>query len=161
MIFSSWGVCTPACYNASDTYQSRKPCSLLVAYLREIAGPGSLDAPLNLLVTCDPKRGGEHVLGRFTMPETDVYSTCLAVQNLWLAARAEGLGVGWMSIMEPDAVKAILGIPPEIVPVAYLSLGYPVEFAPRPMLAEVGWSRRRVSARMRARSSSKTKGLVR
>ena len=53
---------------------------------------GILDAPLNLLVTCDPTRGGEHVLGRFTMPETDVYSTCLAIQNLWLAARAEGVG---------------------------------------------------------------------
>src|SRR3954470_19875789 len=70
---------------------------------------GILDAPLNLLVTCDPERAGEHVLGRFTMPETDVYSTCLAVQNLWLAARAEGLGVGWMSIMEPRVVRELLG----------------------------------------------------
>ena len=82
-----------------------------------------------------PTRGGEHVLGRFTMPETDVYSTCLAIQNLWLAARAEGVGVGWMSIMEPRVVKELLGIPEHIVPVAYLTLGYPVEFAEKPMLA--------------------------
>lgn len=103
---------------------------------------GILDAPLNVLVTCDPTRGGENVLGRFTMPETDVYSTCLAVQNLWLAARAEGLGVGWMSIMEPMVVRGLLGIPEHVATVAYLTLGYPVEFAQKPMLAEVGWSQR-------------------
>lgn len=103
---------------------------------------GILDAPLNVLVTCDPTRGGEHVLGRFTMPETDVYSTCLAVQNLWLAARAEGLGVGWMSIMDPAVVRELLGMPEHVVTVAYLTLGYPVEFAQKPMLAEVGWSKR-------------------
>jgi nicotinate-nucleotide--dimethylbenzimidazole phosphoribosyltransferase len=103
---------------------------------------GILDAPLNLLVTCDPKRAGEHVLGRFTMPETDVYSTCLAVQNLWLAARAEGLGVGWMSIMEPDVVRKLLNVPEHVVPVAYLTLGYPVHHSDRPLLSEVGWRQR-------------------
>jgi nicotinate-nucleotide--dimethylbenzimidazole phosphoribosyltransferase len=103
---------------------------------------GILDAPLNVLVTCDPDRGGEHVLGRFTMPETDEYSTCLAVQNLWLAARAEGLGAGWMSIMERDAVRELLGMPARIVPVAYLTLGYPVALPDQPMLAEVGWRQR-------------------
>lgn len=103
---------------------------------------GILDAPLSLLVTCDSARGGEHVLGRFTMPETDVYSTCLAVQNLWLAARAEGLGVGWMSIMEKDAIRALLAIPAPIEPVAFLTLGYPVAFAREPMLSEVGWRKR-------------------
>jgi nicotinate-nucleotide--dimethylbenzimidazole phosphoribosyltransferase len=103
---------------------------------------GILDAPLNLLVTCDPERAGEHVLGRFTMPETDVYSTCLAVQNLWLASRAEGLGVGWMSIMEPSVVRELLGMPERVVPVAYLTLGYPVVFSDQPMLSEVGWRKR-------------------
>jgi nicotinate-nucleotide--dimethylbenzimidazole phosphoribosyltransferase len=103
---------------------------------------GILDAPLNILVTCDPARAGEHVLGRFTMPETDVYSTCLAVQNLWLAARVEGLGVGWMSIMEKPAMRAILGVPDAIEPVAYLTLGFPVEFARAPLLSEVGWRQR-------------------
>ncbi|MET0342969.1 MAG: nicotinate-nucleotide--dimethylbenzimidazole phosphoribosyltransferase [Polyangiales bacterium] len=104
---------------------------------------GILDAPLNLLVTCDREREGPHVLGRFTMPETDLYSTCLAVENLWLAARAEGVGVGWMSIMEPGAVAALLGLPTSVVPVAYLTLGYPVEHAAQPLLSQVGWQQRR------------------
>jgi nicotinate-nucleotide--dimethylbenzimidazole phosphoribosyltransferase len=109
---------------------------------------GILDAPLNLLITCDPERGGEHVLGRFTIRETDVYSTCLAVQNLWLAARAEGVGVGWMSIMEPAVVGALLGLPEQVIPVAYLTIGYPIEFAERPLLSQVGWQERRPLAEL-------------
>lgn len=103
---------------------------------------GILDAPLNLLVTCDPERAGEHVLGRFTIRETDVYSTCLAVQNLWLAARAEGVGVGWMSLMENAVVAELLGLPARVIPVAYLTIGYPIEFAEKPMLSQVGWADR-------------------
>ncbi|HEX6241118.1 MAG TPA: nicotinate-nucleotide--dimethylbenzimidazole phosphoribosyltransferase [Polyangiales bacterium] len=103
---------------------------------------GILDAPLALVVTCDPTRAGEHVLGRFTMPETDVYSTCLAIQNLWLAARVEGLGVGWMSIMEKGTMRALLGIPEHVEIVAFLTLGYPVEFAREPLLSQVGWRQR-------------------
>lgn len=103
---------------------------------------GILDAPLNLAVTCDRERNGPHVLGRHTMRDTDVYSTCCAVQNLWLAARAEGIGVGWVSILDVDDVKAILDIPGDIVLVAYLCLGYPAEDRRRPMLEEVGWQRR-------------------
>ncbi|HEY6879163.1 MAG TPA: 5,6-dimethylbenzimidazole synthase, partial [Polyangiales bacterium] len=103
---------------------------------------GILDAPLNILVTCDPQRGGEHVLGRFTIRETDVYSTCLAVQNLWLAARAEGVGVGWMSIMENAVIGGLLGLPAHVIPVAYLTVGYPIEFAEKPMLSQVGWADR-------------------
>lgn len=103
---------------------------------------GILDAPMNLLVTCDPSRAGEHVLGRFTIPETDVYSTCLAIENLWLAARAEGLGMGWMSLHEPEAFQEILGVPGHVISVAYLTLGYPVEFPKTPMLESVGWARR-------------------
>jgi nicotinate-nucleotide--dimethylbenzimidazole phosphoribosyltransferase len=103
---------------------------------------GILDAPLNVLVTCDPERAGKHVLGRFTIRETDVYSTCLAVQNLWLAARAEGVGVGWMSLMENDAVASLLGLPARVIPVAYLTVGYPIEFAEKPMLSQVGWADR-------------------
>jgi nicotinate-nucleotide--dimethylbenzimidazole phosphoribosyltransferase len=104
---------------------------------------GILDAPLNLLITCDRTRGGEHVLGRFTMRDTDVYSTCLAVQNLWLAARAEGIGVGWMSIMEPEVITGLLGLPSQVEPIAYLTMGYPVEFAEQPMLSQLGWEERR------------------
>src|SRR3990172_7672082 len=61
---------------------------------------GILDAPINLCVTCDRSRSGPAVLGRYTIPETDIYSTCCAIQNLWLAARSEGVGVGWVSILE-------------------------------------------------------------
>lgn len=102
---------------------------------------GILDAPVNICVTCDPTRGGE-VLGRNSIPETDVYSTCLAVENLWLAARAEGLGVGWVSILKPAWLRAILGIPPHIIPVAYLCVGYPERFETEPLLQRVGWRAR-------------------
>jgi nicotinate-nucleotide--dimethylbenzimidazole phosphoribosyltransferase len=104
---------------------------------------GILDAPLNLLVTCDRRRGGPHVLGRYTQRHTDEYSTCLAVQNLWLAARAEGVGVGWMSLFEPEFVAAALGLPDGVIPVAYLTLGYPVSFPDEPMLRSTGWAERR------------------
>ena len=76
------------------------------------------------------------------MPGTDVYSTCCAIQNLWLAARAEGLGVGWVSIFSNQRLKKILGIPAGILPVAYLCIGYPVEFLKEPELQKVGWASR-------------------
>lgn len=103
---------------------------------------GILDAPLNIAVTCDHSRAGEHVLGRDTMPETDVYSTCLAIQNLWLAARAEGVGVGWVSILEPEVVNGLLGIPEGLSLIAYLTLGYPVHSPDEPLLQAVGWRKR-------------------
>jgi 5,6-dimethylbenzimidazole synthase len=102
---------------------------------------GIMEAPVNLCITCDPTRG-EEVLGRNSIPETDIYSTCCAVQNLWLAARGEGLGVGWVSILKLPRLRGILGIPPHIVPVAYLCLGYPVEFPARPVLETAGWRAR-------------------
>jgi 5,6-dimethylbenzimidazole synthase len=103
---------------------------------------GILDAPLNLVVTCDRNRKGPHVLGRHTIRDSDVYSTCCAVQNLWLAARAEGVGVGWVSILDPLAIAEILGFPPGVMLVAYLCVGYPVEFADQPLLERVGWETR-------------------
>jgi nicotinate-nucleotide--dimethylbenzimidazole phosphoribosyltransferase len=102
---------------------------------------GIAETPLNLCVTCDPTRGGE-VLGRNSVPETDVYSTCCAVQNLWLAARAEGVGVGWVSILKMARLHAILGIPPHVIPVAYLCLGYVDAFPARPTLATASWRQR-------------------
>jgi len=104
---------------------------------------GILESPLNLCVTCDPTRTGSAVIGRNSVPETDLYSTCCAVENLWLAARAEGLGVGWVSILKLPQLREILGIPPHVIPVAYLCLGYPVEFADRPELETAGWLPRR------------------
>jgi 5,6-dimethylbenzimidazole synthase len=104
---------------------------------------GILEAPVSLAVTCDRQRGGPAVLGRNSIPDTDIYSTCCAIQNLWLAARSEGLGVGWVSILDPAAVKPLLGIPDEIVLVAWLCLGVPQQFDERPMLETVGWESRR------------------
>ncbi|MBV8513835.1 MAG: 5,6-dimethylbenzimidazole synthase [Acidobacteria bacterium] len=103
---------------------------------------GICEAPVNLCVTCDPTRNGPHVLGRHTIRETDVYSTCCAVQNLWLAARAEGIGVGWVSIFDPRELRALLRIPAHILLVSYLCLGYVTEFLSRPQLETTGWQSR-------------------
>lgn len=102
---------------------------------------GILESAVNVCVTCDRTRANP-VLGRNTMLDTDLYSTCCAVQNLWLAARAEGVGVGWMSIVEPRSLAELLRLPESVVPVAYLCIGYPEEFRERPMLEEVGWRER-------------------
>jgi 5,6-dimethylbenzimidazole synthase len=100
---------------------------------------GIVESPLNLCVTCDRSRHGPVVLGRTIQPEMDLYSTVCAVENLWLAARAEGVGVGWVSILDPADLRAILGIPEPIVPVAYLCLGRVAEFPPQPDLQRLGW----------------------
>ena len=103
---------------------------------------GILEAPLNIAVTCDHSRGGSFVLGHAPMRQTSLYSVCLAIENLWLAARVEGIGVGWVSILEPGVVTEILELPPEVELVGYLCIGYPLEFRPKPLLEEVGWKRR-------------------
>jgi 5,6-dimethylbenzimidazole synthase len=103
---------------------------------------GIVDSALNLCITCDRSRHGPVVLGRTVQPDMDLYSTVCAVQNLWLAARAEGVGVGWVSILDPADLHAILGIPEEIVPVAYLCLGRVPEFPPEPELQSAGWLER-------------------
>lgn len=103
---------------------------------------GILEAPINLCITCNPRRMGPHVLGRNTIRRTDLYSTCCAVQNLWLAARAEGIGVGWVSILRNSVLRKILDIPSGVLPVAYLCLGYPERFLSRPELEETGWAAR-------------------
>lgn len=129
-----------ACSAAAGTTYADAPGDRAATYAA-LKLQGILDAPLNVLVTCDPERGG-NVLGRHTMRETDAYSTCLAVQNLWLAARAEGLGAGWVSILRPDAIRGLFGIPERVLVIAYLTLGWPVELPPEPMLQSVGWRAR-------------------
>jgi 5,6-dimethylbenzimidazole synthase len=110
---------------------------------RQLKLQGILDAPVNLCITCDRQRGGDVVLGRTHQPEMDIYSTVCAVQNLWLSARAEGVGVGWVSIISPEKLGAILNLPSHVVPVAYLCLGYVEYFRQRPELEEKGWESRR------------------
>jgi len=103
---------------------------------------GILESPLNLCITCDRQRGGPVVLGRTHISSMDLNSTVCAVQNLWLAARAENIGVGWVSIFDQDRVKSILGIPEHVVPVAYLCMGYVSEFKAKPELESKGWRSR-------------------
>ena len=103
---------------------------------------GIREAPINLCITCDRERSGPVVLGRTHMPAMDLYSCVCAVQNLWLAARAEGLGVGWVSILHEDALRDALGIPERIVPVAYLCLGHVTHFEATPELETKGWRKR-------------------
>lgn len=103
---------------------------------------GILDAPVNICVTCDRERPLGAGLGRQTDPMTDLYSTACAVENLWLAARAESIGVGWVSILDPDHLRELLGIPASVTPVAYLCVGYVSEFPERPDLETKGWERR-------------------
>jgi 5,6-dimethylbenzimidazole synthase len=103
---------------------------------------GLLEAPQHLCVVCEATSEQGHGLGRRSMPETSTYSVVCAIQNLWLAARAEGIGVGWVSILDPLAIKDLLRIPPGAELVAYLSIGYVEEFAERPDLERAGWEER-------------------
>lgn len=100
---------------------------------------GIMDAPINICITYDPTRFGTFVIGRTSIPETGVYSVCCAIQNLWLAARAEGVGVGWVSILDNDDLKRILQIPEHIVPIGYLCIGYLTRFEQKPDLERAGW----------------------
>jgi len=109
---------------------------------------GIIEAPVNICVTCDHDRRKGSGLGRQTDPAVDLYSTVCAVQNLWLAARAESLGVGWVSILDFEELKTTLGIPPALIPVAYLCIGYVSEFRPQPELEEWGWETRESLAKV-------------
>lgn len=103
---------------------------------------GITDAPVNLCITCDRSRGGPVGLGRTHNRDMDLYSTVCAVQNLWLAARAEGIGVGWVSIFHEAEVRNILGLPERVVPVAYLCVGHVETLYQEPELQARGWARR-------------------
>ena len=103
---------------------------------------GILEAPLGICITCDRSRTGDVVIGRTANLEMDLYSTVCAVQTLWLAARAENLGVGWVSIIHHETIKDILKIPDNIVPIAYLCIGKVSSFHDKPELEKVGWQER-------------------
>lgn len=100
------------------------------------------DAPEHLAVFVEPDPAAGHGLGRATMPETVAYSAVLAIHTLWLAAAARGIGVGWVSILDPPAVGAALDVPAHWQLVGYLCLGYPAEASPVPELERAGWERR-------------------
>jgi len=100
---------------------------------------GIMESAINLCVTYDPSKFGPFVIGRTSIPEAGPYSVCCAIQNLWLAARTEGIGLGWVSILSNDALVEILELPEHVVPVAYLCLGYVDRFAEKPDLETAGW----------------------
>lgn len=109
---------------------------------RNLRLQGILDAPINICVVCEdaPLRG--HGLGRQSMPETTRYSTVCAIQNLWLAARVEGLGVGWVSIIDPQLLRTTFSIPERLSIIAYLCMGFVSDFAGEPDLVRAAWETR-------------------
>lgn len=112
------------------------------SHYRNLKLEGILTAPVNICVTCDRTRHGATGLGRALQPDTDILSTACAVQNLWLAARVEGVGVGWVSIVRDSDLREILHIPEEIAIVAYLCVGYVDRAYVRPELEVKRWASR-------------------
>jgi 5,6-dimethylbenzimidazole synthase len=104
---------------------------------------GVLESSLSVVVTYDPGRGAPAVLGRHAIADAGLYSVCLAIQNLWLAATAEGFGVGWVSFYREHFVRRLLGMPESIRPVAWLCLGPVSHLEETPDLERQGWRRRR------------------
>lgn len=100
---------------------------------------GITEAPIGICITCDRNRTGNTVIGRTANLEMDLYSSVCAVQTLWLAARAENLGVGWVSIIHHEELKEVLDIPSHITPIAYLCIGKVSHFHEKPELEKAGW----------------------
>lgn len=103
---------------------------------------GIREAPLGIVVCCDRRTPAAGVLGRATFPDADLWSCAAAIQNLWLTARAEGLGMGWVTLFDPVALESLLGLPEGVVTLGWLCLGWPDERPPAPGLERAGWSRR-------------------
>ena len=104
---------------------------------------GVRESSLSVVVTYDPDRGAPAVLGRHAIADAGLYSVCLAIQNLWLAATAEDLGVGWVSFYREEFVRKLLGIPDGVRPVAWLCLGTVTHLEQAPDLERAGWRQRR------------------
>lgn len=122
---------------ASENYNDLKQDHYLRLKLE-----GLLQAPITICVTNHSGRGGPHVLGRNTIPETDLMSTACAIENMWLAARVEGIAMGWISIYQKQDIRWLLRIPNSIDPVALLTIGYTSHFPEIPVLERVGWGKR-------------------
>jgi 5,6-dimethylbenzimidazole synthase len=100
---------------------------------------GILESPVNICITYDPTKFGPFVIGRTSIPETGIYSVCCAVQNMWLSARAEGIGLGWVSIISNKILKTELDLPEHIIPIAYVCLGHVTKFETKPDLERAKW----------------------
>jgi 5,6-dimethylbenzimidazole synthase len=108
----------------------------------ELKLEGILESDINICVTYDHNRFGPFVIGRMTIEDAGIYSVCCAIQNLWLASRVEGIGVGWVSILNNSDLENILNLPKNIKPIAYLCLGFVDEFNDSPDLEKKNWLKR-------------------
>lgn len=124
------------------TYAASLPAERRATFDR-IRIEGIREAALGVVVTYDPARGGPQVLGRHAIDDAGLYSTCLAIQNLWLAATAEGLGLGWVSFYREEFLADLVGLPAGIRPIAWLCLGPVTRMQETPDLERHGWRRRR------------------
>lgn len=112
------------------------------ARFSDIKIEGIRESSLSIVVTYDSERGAPAVLGRYSIADAGLYSVCLAIQNLWLAATVEGYGVGWVSFYRESFVQRLLGIPEPVRPVAWLCVGPITHLAERPDLEQHGWRSR-------------------
>ncbi len=111
-------------------------------HLLDLQLEGIREAPLGVVVCCDRRVPAAGVLGRATFPDADLWSCACAIQNMWLAARAEGLGMGWVTLFDPPSLASLLGLPDGVVSLGWMCLGWPDERNPTPGLERAGWSRR-------------------
>lgn len=125
-----------------ETFNSTLDVERQEAFSR-IKVEGIMESGLGVVVTYDASRGGQHVLGRHAIADAGLYSSCLAIQNLWLAATAEELGLGWVSFYREEFLADLLGIPEGIRPIAWLCLGRVTALQTVPDLERHGWRQKR------------------
>ena len=111
-------------------------------HLRSLQLEGIREAPAGIVVCCDRRARPAGVLGRATFPDADLWSCACAIENIWLTARAYGLGLGWVTLFDPAELAALLGLPDGVVTLGWLCVGWPDERPPAPGLERHGWSRR-------------------
>ncbi|MBU6296660.1 MAG: 5,6-dimethylbenzimidazole synthase [Alphaproteobacteria bacterium] len=128
--------------SAEEQTKTAQACGERAAMVRRLKLEGIRECGELLVAVLIPDRE-RYVLGRRTLPEMDICSVACAIQNLWLAARAEGLGMGWVSLFDPDALARLLALPNGTKPLAVLCLGHVDRFYPEPMLQSAGWDERR------------------
>ena len=111
-------------------------------HLLDLQLEGIREAPVGVVVCCDRRAAAAGVLGRATFTDADLWSCACAIQNLWLAARTEGLGVGWVTLFRPDELTALIAAPKGVETLGWLCIGWPDERPPTPGLERAGWSSR-------------------
>ncbi|GEO83133.1 MULTISPECIES: 5,6-dimethylbenzimidazole synthase [Alphaproteobacteria] len=134
---AAWRIFSKANDEAAEMFSNERRDSY-----RKLKLEGIRKAPLGICVTCDPTRGGAVVLGRTHNLRMDSYSTVCAIQNFWLAARVEGVGVGWVSIFHQHDMRALLGIPEHVEVMGWFCVGYVDRLYDQPELALKGWLQR-------------------